>query len=145
MNWGRELLQMLQEVRANCKTRNQLRGFLPIAPKTIIPDSGRLSSVALHGHFCQFTDDRVHIWRVWLLQELESTLKIDVLPGDGRDLFGCVRTLRIPGSLLVLQEPGKDGSVVKDDAISHQAAAFRPIWPLLTPRPGVRLCTFHRI
>jgi hypothetical protein len=35
-------------------------------------------------------------------------LKIDVLPGDGRDLFGGFRALRIPGPFLVLQEPRED-------------------------------------
>ena len=55
-----------------------------------------------------------------------------MLPGDGGDLFGYSRALHIPGSLLVLQELGKDRGVVEDDAIGDQAAAFRPeFWLVL--------------
>jgi hypothetical protein len=101
-------------------------GSLHIPAKTIIPDSGDQSSLAIPGDFCKFTDDRVHIEGVRLLQELESTLEIDVLPGDGGDLYRCFRAMRITGPFLMLQEGGKDRGVEKGDAAGDQAAAFRP-------------------
>jgi hypothetical protein len=54
-------------------------------------------------------------------------LKVNVLPGDGGELFGCLGALRIPGVFLVLQEPGEDRGIVKDDAIGDQgpAGAFK--------------------
>ena len=54
------------------------------------------------------------------------SLEINVLPGDGGDLFGALRTLGISGRFLVLQEPREDRGVVKDDTVGDQAAAFRP-------------------
>ena len=52
----------------------------------------------------QRADDRIYIKRVWLLQEFEPALKVDVLLGDGGDLFGRLRTRYIPSSFLVFQE-----------------------------------------
>ena len=61
-----------------------------------------------------------------MLQELIATVEIDVPPGDGRYVFDCVSASHIAGSLLMFQEPGKNGGVVKNDAVGNQAAAFRP-------------------
>ena len=70
-------------------------------------------------------DDRLDIEWVRLLLKLVASLKIDVLPGNRGNFFGCRRTLCIPGSFLVFQEPREDRGVVKDDAVGDQAAAFR--------------------
>jgi hypothetical protein len=71
-------------------------------------------------------DNRVDIEWVRLLLKLVASLKIDVLPGDRANFFGSLRTLCIPGSVLVLQEPREDRGVAKDDAVGDQPAAFRP-------------------
>ena len=58
--------------------------------------------------------------------KLITPVKIGVLPGDGRYLFGCVCALHIAVPLLVLQKTREDRGVVKNDAVGNQAAAFGP-------------------
>ena len=58
--------------------------------------------------------------------KLITPVKIGVLPGDRRYLFGGVRALRIADPFLVLQEPREDRGIVKNDTVSCQAATFRP-------------------
>jgi hypothetical protein len=53
-------------------------------------------------------------------------MEIDVLPGDGGDFLDRLRALCIAALFFVLQKVGKERSVVKNDAIGNQAAAFRP-------------------
>ena len=74
----------------------------------------------------QGTDDGIDIQAVRWFQELEPTVKINVLPGDGGNPFRGLGASGVAGSFLVLQEPRQDGGVVKDDAVGDQAAAFRP-------------------
>src|ERR1035438_3036786 len=92
----------------------------------------------------QSADDGIDIQGIRRFLELIAPLEIEMLPRDRGDLLGCLRTLRIPASFLVLQEPGKDRGVVKDGAVGDQAAAFRPEFLLVLgleaklAEPGVR-------
>jgi hypothetical protein len=61
----------------------------------------------------QGPDDGIDVQGIRGFQELESALEIDVLPGDGAELLGRLRALRVPGSFLVLQEAGEDRGVEK--------------------------------
>jgi len=59
----------------------------------------------------QHADDRIDIQGVRRFLELIAPLEIDVLPGDEGDLFGCLRTLRIPRSFLtpIIRRAGEKG------------------------------------
>jgi hypothetical protein len=83
-------------------------GFLPNAPKRYSWASRRQSNIAIDGHSGQPLNDYVHVQKDYLLQELVAPVKIDVLPGDGRYIFGCGSALRISGLFLVFQESGED-------------------------------------
>src|ERR1035437_6906516 len=102
------------------------RGFLHIAPKRFNSDSSCWNRLSAWGQFYQFPYDGLNDEGVYLLLELVAPVEVDVLPGDRGDLLDFVGTLRLPGSFLVLQEMGKNGSIVKDDAVGDQAAALRP-------------------
>jgi hypothetical protein len=53
----------------------------------------------------QRADDGIDIQDVRRFLELIAPLEINVLPGDGGDLFAYLRALRIPASFLLLLEP----------------------------------------
>lgn len=60
-----------------------------------------------------YVNSSLHIEQVKLLLKLVTSMKIDVLPGDGRNLFGGVCAFRIAVPFLVLQKPQEDRSIVK--------------------------------
>ena len=68
---------------------------------------------AICSSLCQSFNDGILIEGIGLLLKLIASVKIGVLPGDGRYDFGGVRALRVPIPFLELKERGRAAALLK--------------------------------
>lgn len=89
---------------------------------------------SLDSHVYHFSDlnlsqslnNVIHVDVFWLFVEFVTTMEIDMLPCNWRDLLKQFNLLAVPSFFFVRKQTGQDGGVIVDDTVGNQAAALVP-------------------